>query len=205
MTEETKIPSGEPDSELVAKKEESVSYLTYKKTLEQEKAVRQRAAEVEKELNEIKSRLAKDEEEKLTKKGEYEKLLKLREEELEKERQSKAQVLKDKTELESTLVTNYKLDAIRQKLPGKLKRKEYEGFIDTDSVVVNPDTGDIDEVSLNKVVSEFIEQHSALIDNSNFKGLPSDAPKGSGKRYSNSEWKSLSLKEKKENWSRRPL
>jgi hypothetical protein len=209
MTDDEKIPSGEPSKDLVDNKkdksEESVSYQTYLKTLEQEKNAKERAKTVEQELNELKASIAKKKEDELLEKGEVEKLLKLREEELQKERDQREKTLQENKELESTLVNNYKLDAIMQKLPGKLKHKDYKAFIDIDSVLVDPDTGNIDDGSLSKVVSEFVESHSSLIDSSNFKDLPGDAPVGKMRKYTQTEWKSLSLKDKKENWSRRPV
>jgi vacuolar-type H+-ATPase subunit I/STV1 len=204
---DVKKPSGQPENDLVdqtKEKKDVVAYETYQKTLAQEKNLRAKTQELESELNSLKNAQREAEEAKLNEKGEFKKLVELREQEIEKLREKISFVEKDRDGYKGNLDDTYKLQAFYDKLPGKIKRKEYLGFVDLESIIVDPETGDIDSSSVQNVVSGFIERHGDLIESSKFGGLPADAPMGSSKKFTQSEWKNLSLKEKKESWSRKP-
>lgn len=205
---DVKEPSGQPEENLVdsvKEKKDVVAYETYQKTLAQEKAAKQKALELEEKLNEILNAQKSQEEAKLNEKGEFKKLVELREQEIKKLQDQINSISKERDNYKGNLDDTYKLQAFYDKLPGKIKRKEYLSFVDLDSIVVDPETGNIDSGSLQNVVSGFVENYGDLIEQNKFSGLPGDAPKGSSRKYTMNEWKNLTLKEKKENWTRRPM
>lgn len=205
---DVKDPSGEPEANLVdeqKEKQDVVAYETYQKTLAQEKNARAKVAELESKLNSFVNAQKQAEEAKLNEKGEFKKLVELREQEIEKLKEQLGAIEKERDSYKGNLDDTYKLQAFYDKLPGKIKRKEYLSFVDLDSIVVDPETGNIDSGSLQNVVSGFVENYGDLIEQNKFSGLPGDAPKGSSRKYTMNEWKNLTLKEKKENWTRRPM
>ena len=201
-------PSGQPDENLVDSvkdKKEFVAYETYQKTLAQEKAAKEKARELESKISEYENAKKMQEETKLNEKGEFKKLVELREKEIERLKNEMTNLSQERDNYKGNLDDTYKLQAFYDKLPGKIKRKEYLGFVDLDSIVIDPESGNVDSDSVQNVVSNFVERYGDLIEQSKFGGLPSDAPKGSTRKYNASEWKTLTLKERKENWSKRPL
>lgn len=203
------IPSGDEDKKLVAddqvKKDNVVAYDTYQKSIAQEKAARARANEAETKLNDLLNARKLDEENKLNEKGEYKKLVELRENELSETRKKLAETEGRERETQASLQDTWKLSAFFEELPGHVKRQEYLNFVDLDSIVIDPETRRVDKASVQSAASKFMESYADLVDTKKFNGLPGNAAApGNSKRYSRDEWKSLPLKDKKENWSRRP-
>lgn len=206
MTDEQNISGGEPTEQAVPVKKEKnvVDYASYQKAVSEAKAAKERAKMAETSLEEMLKSQSQAEEAKLNEQGEFQKIAELKEEELRKIKAELDAEAKRSAELSQTLIDSHKLDALRSKLPGKFKRPEYQNFVDLDSIVIDPESGRAEESSVNNVASSFMENHSSLLDLSNFKGLPSDAPKGSAAKFSQNDWKNLSLADKKSNWDRRP-
>lgn len=200
------LPSGNPDEQPVADQKDKnvVSYETYQKVLSEKKSVQSKLQELEGKFLETEKAQRLLEESKLNEKGEFKKLFELKEQELKLEREKNLKLEKEKDSYKGSLDDTYKLNAFYDKLPGKIKRQEYLNFVDLDSIIINPETGNVDPTSVQNVVASFVENYSDLIKPNDFGRLPGDAPKGSNRKYTISEWKSLSLKEQKENWARRP-
>ena len=170
MTDQ-KNSSGMPDKDLVGssqEKENVVAYETYQKTLAQEKAAKEK-------LREYETRFKEMEEKKLHEDGEFQKIANLKAEEAEKWR-AKA------NELEKDITDTWKLNAFFNKLDGKLKNNEYISFVDLESIAIDPETRQVEQSSVDKTVSSFMEKHSHLVDMKKSSGLPSDAPKQAAKK-----------------------
>jgi len=192
-------PSGNVDKKPVVddqSKKDVVAYETYQKVLAEKKSMQAKAQEIESKLAEIEKAQRERDEAKLNEKGEFKKLVELRDQEIEKLRNEINTVAKDRDSFKGNLDDTYKLQAFYDKLPGKIKRQEYLGFVDLESIVIDPDTGTVDSSSVQNVVSNFVENYGDLIESSKFAGLPGDAPKG-GKKLTVKDWQNLPLKEKK--------
>jgi len=195
MSEETIVS----DDNSAVSDSEATKYdeAAFRKLLNQRKADKQKAEELSLKLKEVEEKLnlfTKKEldlqEQKLQEQGNYKALLKQREDEL-------ARVAKEKSEVEGKLnsfqkdfIDMKKMSTFFEKLGGNLVDKEYLSLVDTDRIALDPDTGAIDEKSINSYVKEFTSKHSRII---NFKSgkLPNEAGSGSGKSMSYEEWKAL--------------
>lgn len=179
----TSVPSGNEKLDGYVKLE------TYKKSVSQEKALRGRLEEAEARLNEYIEKEKTLQEEQLTSQQKFQELAQLREQELAKEREEKEVYRK-------SLLDAHKLNAVKEKLPGKVKRPEYYNFINTDDIKLD-DNGHVIEDTLESVVNSFLEQHSSLLDVSKGKNPPSQAPGSPQPHLSVEEWQKLPLAEKK--------
>jgi hypothetical protein len=137
----------------------TVKYSTYKKAINQ---LKNQKGEIE-ELRNFRRQI---EEKEMQKKGEYDKLLKVRDERINELEGKLGSIERDRLE-------GKKLNAFIDKLPGKIKKQEYLSFLDTDSINVDPESGQIDEMSLDNAVNSFVKNYNDLIQPTNSKSLPS--------------------------------
>ena len=169
---------------------QTVAYSTYRKVLSQEKNLRARLEEANSKLAEQKAKEQAEEEKRLSEQGEYKKLLDL-------ERKKREELEGKNAEYHRSILDAHKLNAFKEKLNGRVANPAYYDFVDLDNIVINPDTGDIDEVSVQSVVDKFVMEHSPLI-KSDRPRLPNDAPKDSHNSTLDFEaWKKLPLADKK--------
>jgi hypothetical protein len=175
--ESTQIPAGDGD---MAKKD-YVALETHRKLLDEKKKIQLRLEEFEV------AKKAKDEED-ARKRGDFEAILKAREEELHKERERR-------THLEASLIRAEKMDAVINALGGNIDPK-WMKLIDVSKVVINPETGEIDAMTVSTVAETLKRDWPEMVKPSS--RLPADAPQGlhggSGK-ISRLEWMKLSSKE----------
>ena len=148
--------------------DKTVQYPTYKRTVDQLKTTQTANTALQKEVDEYKEKERAAEEERLTKDGETQKLLDL---EREKRKESDAKNITN----EKLMLDAHKLNAFREKLPGKMKNSRYYDFVDTEKIIVDPATGILDEGSLDSVVNAFVKDHSSLIETGSGKKLPDNA------------------------------
>ena len=165
-----------------------VSHETFKKLLGQKKNVEQENETLKRQLKEI-------EERKLQESGEWKKIAELKEQEALQAKQAAEEEKRRAENLNSTLIKSQKLQAVTEKLPGKLERPEYMAFIDVSKVVMNPETGEIDDTSVESVVQDFVKVHSKLL-----KSDPKFLPNGNAKPTTTlkyEDWLKLPVKEKR--------
>lgn len=181
---------------------DKVAYETYQKVLAERKKDQAKARELEaklKELSEFKSSVEQErqkiKEQKLEEEGNWKALLEQRDNRL-KEYEEKLNEYKSKNQsYEKNINDMIKLSAFDRALGGKLKKDEYYSFVDTDKIVINPETNQVDMDSLKNYANEFQNEHKELIDYKRSK-LPTDAPSGSAK-LTYDEWLKLPLAEKR--------
>ena len=171
---------------------ESVKYETYKRTLGQKKKLETELLEAKERLAEIERKEQEAEEKRLAEQGEYKKLLDLE----RKKREENEQKVKS---YEKNLLDAHKLNAFKEKLPGKIRNNAYYDFVDINKIVLDPETGHVDETSLNEVVNDFVSEHSALLDLGQKRQLPDNAP-GSTTALTYDEWVKLPLDERKKRY-----
>lgn len=186
------------DSNEQQKSNDVVDYKTHKRLLGQYKQNQKKTKELEQrlaELSEFEQKMSKIEEEKLRSEGNWNKLLEQREEKIKGLSEQLNELKEKESYYKKNLDDMVKLNAFTNALGGKLKKQDYYSFVDTDKIVINPDTGTIDSDSLAEYANEFSNNFKELIEFNSAK-LPNDAPKGS-KPLSYEEWKALPLGEKK--------
>jgi hypothetical protein len=171
-------------------KKDVVQYETYKNVLSQHKKSKSENEELRSKLEAYERKERETEEKRLSEQGEYKKLLEL-------ERKKLAEAENKRLQYERDLLDSHKLNAVRERLPGKVKRPEYYSFIDTDKIIIDPSTGMVDDSSVTEVVESFIKEHSSLLDRAANKDLPYNAPGNSTGKISYDEWLKLPLKEQK--------
>ena len=147
--------------EVVEPKPDTVTYETHRKLLGEKKKLQARLTEIE-----AQGKAEKDKA--LAEQGEYKDLY----------TQSKEQVealtgqLNDATERQNNFI---KLRAVLSAIDGKIDQ-EYYGHLGIESVLLDPDTGDVDKMSVSKVVEAFKAKHSVLIQGTRPTNLPKNAP-----------------------------
>lgn len=191
MSEETIVSDDQKDLDSVEKKD-AVAYETYKRLVAQRKADQEKLKAQEerlKKLDEIEAEKQRLEEDKLKTDGNWKALLESREEKL-KTLEEELNQTKSKVEQYNTqFVEAAKLQALTDALGGTLKHPSYFNLVDTDKILTNPETGEIDGESVKKYASSFLQEHKELIAFSKPK-MPDGAPKPTG-TLSYDEWTQL--------------
>jgi Skp family chaperone for outer membrane proteins len=161
------------------RKDGKVSLASHRKLLAEKKALQAKLAKIEADRHEA-------ERTELERQGEFKKLL-----ELERQR---AQELEQKlTAREQEDQSRRKLAAVLKNVGGVIHSKYYD-LIPYDSVVIDPDTGDVDSLSVTKVVESLRASYPEIISKGSAK-MPQHAPKGGAKTISYAEWSKLPSKE----------
>lgn len=172
--------SGSSDQE---QKKDVVSYESHLKLLNEKRKLKERLDELE--------RASKEKEEAdLRAKEDFKKIAELKE--------AEAKQLKEELEKTKAREINAgKLDAFLSTLDGKVERK-YWGHINLEQILVNPETGDLDQMSVAKEVERFRKEYPEVIKKPGVNQLSSAAPLGSeGGPITYEEWRKLPLKEQK--------
>lgn len=170
-------------------KKDFVDYSTYDRVLKRHKKDREELNQLRQFKEELELKQKDLEQQRMIEEGKVKEVLAQREKELEDERK-KAQYFAEE------FVNTNKLNAFKERLPGRLADSSYENFIAKEKILINEETGDIDEESLNATVNDFMEKHHRLLDIPKKKNLPFDAA-GSASRLSVSEWQKLPFAERK--------
>jgi len=196
------VPSGEPtanlseiSSETESKAPGKVDYNTYQRTLGQLKSTKAKLQEFEDRVSSIEMEKKVQEEQDLMKKQQFEKLLERRNVEFEAERKRAKELEQKLQQADKDRLDSYKLNALVEKLPGKIKKKDYLGFADIDAIEVD-ENGKINEDSVLRVVNDFMKEHHFLVE-AKGKNMPSDAPSNYTGKINYEQWKALPLKDKK--------
>lgn len=145
-----------------------VTHETHQRLLSQRKKDQESMRSVQAELAEFKAEKQDFEEKRLAEQGEFKKLLELRNTE-------NAKLKEDKSRYEKEFIDAHKLNAFREKLPGKIGDSSYYSYVDLDSIVLDPESGAVDMASVDSVVNSFVEKHHRLFDTNDAKKLPNHA------------------------------
>lgn len=175
-TSSANVEASSPDanSKQESKKEDFVKYESFEKLLGQHKNSKAEAERLQSELASLKAQEQERKERELAEKGEWKKLVELRDNEVKTLQQRIAEVENEKNHAHGTLIDAHKLQAVCDKLPGRVKNPKYLQWINLDEVAFNPDTREIDEASVQLAVNAFMEEHKDLVDTSHVGRLPAD-------------------------------
>lgn len=182
-----KSPSGTEDA---GEKKDFVQYETYSRVLSQHKKTKSENEQLAAELEAYKRKERELEEKRLSEQGEYKKLLEMTRKQLADEESKRL-------EYATQLLDQHRLNAIKERLPGKIKRPEYLSFIDVSKVAIDPETGMVDERSVVEVVDGFVKEHGFLIERQGTRDLPYNAPGSGHSELTYEQWLKLPLKEQK--------
>lgn len=133
-----------------------VAYESFQKVLNEKKSVAERLKATESKLAEYEKRTQEAEENKLRKKGEFEKLLTEKESQLKRERE-------EREALERAMTDGLKMQEVLNAIGGKLKHNSYMTHVDIDQVLFDPETRKVDPESVKKVADDFLKTHSHLV------------------------------------------
>ncbi len=149
--------------------ENMVAYATHKKLLGEKKSLSARMAEMQVKLEGFELAQKSSNEQALLEKGEFEKLNEVRNSDLVKAKE-------ENTILAQELTKTWKKQAFFSKLPGKLKKPEYENFVDYGSIAIDPETQQVDMQTVELAVNNFSENYADLLAKTEVKTLPGNAP-----------------------------
>lgn len=176
MTDGTSGSATTDASSTSAANEEMISYSTHKRLLSQRKADQEKMRDLEKKLETFNNEIENAKNAELEKQGEYKKLLESRNGELEKYKN-------DNSLLATELTNTWKKQAFFGKLKGKLRKPEYEKFVDYSNIALDPETKQVDDESVGLAVNSFMESYSDLLETADVKTLPSHAPQSGSINY----------------------
>jgi hypothetical protein len=142
---------------------DKVAYDTYRRVLSEAKKLKEQLKAFEEEK-------VKSHEQKLKEQNEWKALAEAKTAQAE-------QLEKLYKEQNEQIVNGMKYQEFEKHLGGKLKNKDYATFIDFDKIVMNPETRRIDDESVKGVVSNFVKNHSHLVEFYNGAKMPNEASK----------------------------
>lgn len=157
-----------------------ISYESHRKLLDEKKKVQGELSIL------LADKKARDESE-AVRRGDFESLLKSRDEELAKERGERQQ-------LQNRITTGLKMNAVIDSLGGNIDPKWYQ-LIDT-SEVVQSETGELDPMTVARVSEALKKQWPEMVKTAS--KLPAAAPQGliaGGTKIAESEWRNLTGKQ----------
>jgi len=183
MTTEQNAPAGQSGEPVATPENQdtksTIAYDTHRKLLDEKKKVQ---AQLDQLLREKTDRDEAD----ARKRGDFEALLKAREEELTKERTARQ-------ELSERITAGRKLNAVIEALGGNIDPK-WLRLIDTDEVAVNPETGEVDGMTVARAAESLKKQWPEMLRKTST--LPNAAPAGNGGgMISRADWLKLSSKD----------
>lgn len=197
--------SGASESVSDQKEKDKVAYETYLRVLDEKKKTQEKLKQEQEEKKAMTEKLAQFEnekkqleEQKLIEKGDLQKLIELREKELQERELKLKQIESEKEEIRQAYVDRVKLEAFYTKLPGKITDPDHLKLAKLDDIIINPETGEIDNKSVENVVSDYVKRHGKLIDVRQSMFLPNGAAQSSNS-LSPESFKKLSLKDMKKN------
>jgi len=156
---------------------EPVSYETHRKLLSEKKRLQEEYAKLAAKEAEREKKILED-------RGEYQKLAELA--------KAEAEELRSKlTSIEETRREAKKANALLKALDNGILEKYY-GFLPLDSILVDPETGEVNQLSVVKAAEEFRRNYPELMVQTGGPKLPNVAPKGNGAgKISREEWLKL--------------
>lgn len=176
-------------------KKDTVSHDTHKKLLSQRKRDQSVISELQEKLTHFEKLEQDKAQAEAEKRGEYDKVIssyKERMSSLEQENESYKRSISD----------SIKMNSFLNKLPGKIKKNEYTKFIDLEDIALDPDTGAVEETTLETAVNKFVENYSDLIAHGNQGKLPKVDRFNSNLNYGKKDLKTMSRDELKQAYMR---
>jgi hypothetical protein len=167
---------------------QTVSFESHRKLLGEKKKLAGVVEEMQKKLAKFERAEKQRTEQELQEQQRYKELLSLKEEELAKKDERLMGMERQFTDMA-------KFDAFQKALGQGLIERKYWGLVNLDEILVNPDSKEVDEMSVTKYVEKFQSSYPEVIKRPGGAGLPANAPKGGSTKISYDEWTKLPVKE----------
>ena len=148
-----------------------VSYETHRRLLDQKKELAARLQQASAELEEVRSGMQAREQKELEEQNRFKELY-------EKVRQDNENLQKAISERDAQMQKAIKLDAFQKSLGDKKIDRKYAGFINTDNIIFDPETGNVDELSAQKEVERILAEFPEIVRVGQTKAMPTQAPAG---------------------------
>lgn len=159
-----------PNDDSVIEKKDVVAFETHQRLLAQRKADQEKLKEAQAKLDKIEEKEAELErkrqeleEQKLKDEGNWKALLEAREAKLAEFQSRESELVSKVSMFEQQFQEAAKLQALQDALGGKFKHKSYYNLVDTDRIITNPETGQIDQDSVKAYADTFLKEHKELI------------------------------------------
>ncbi len=179
--------SNEPEA-----KDDFVSYDTHRKLLGEKKREKEENLKLRKQMNELLGEKSNREEQQLKENNDWKALAEKREEEL-KDRDTQLKGI------ENDRLNAKKLDSFLGALSGNLERK-FWGLIELDKILVNPETGEVDEMTVTKQVETWKKEYPETLGyNVSGAKLPNESPKPAENSVNYDKWKNMSAADMRKN------
>lgn len=177
-------PGGEPAKTPVepSGNEDKVSYESYQKLLSEKKRLQEEHQKLKSEAESRREQELKDQE----------KFKELYEQSIAENKKLNEKVAAHTERWQNAI----KLSAFTDALGDKKIDSKYTGFIDTDKILINPETNEVDKVSVQKEVQRVVSEYPEIVKATNSGSLPNNAPNTKG-TLSVEEWQKLPVAEMK--------
>lgn len=194
-------PGGNPDDGSTGGVKH-VPYDTYDKAVKESKARQAKLKEIEAENARLKALVDETSAKDLEAKGEYKKLL-------DAERERLKAIADENEKLKSDINSFNQLERDRRKLAGLTKHigpaiVKYQQLVDFDTIAVNPETGEIDEMSLQNFAERFKKEYPEIAALSRGTGFSPNMPGGNGQagiaKIRRSDWQKLPTSAEMKKW-----
>lgn len=167
---------------------DAVSYETHRKLLAEKKKAAEELAATRAALDKLEAEKREREEADLKAKEDFKSLLAIREKELN---EIKAESEKTKRQV----LEARKLDSFLRSVNGVIDRR-YWGLIDTDQIIVDPTTGEIDPLTVTKAAEAFRQTYPEIVAAPGRSiGMPTAAPTGGRVGLTYKDWLALPANE----------
>lgn len=164
--------------------------------LEESKKYKEGYQSFKSKQDEVDKQKSADEEARLIKEGQFSTIIEQRESRISELEESLNTMTADVNSRDTAISNFKKAAAFERAIGGKMKKDAYWNHVDFDKIAINPETGAIDALSLEKTANSFVEDFKELVDYGNISNLPNGAAQGKGS-LSYEQWKKLPLPEKR--------
>lgn len=176
-------------------KNNSVSYESYRKALDEKKRAQEESLKKEAIIKAYEEKQKEQEEKRLLKNQNFEKLLAVRDEDLKARDERIAKLEATIESKEKQLNDGLKLSAFVDALSGDLDPNYFQ-LVDLDQIDWDPETNRPNPVSLQSYATKFESAYPKVIEKRTGVGIPNDAAKGAnGSALTMDEWRKLPAKE----------
>lgn len=151
-------------------KEDTVKYDTYRKVLSEKKKRDEQLREMQEQLAAFQSREKERTESELQEQNKWKELADLRTEELTK---AQAEIASMRGSQQQAMKLDAFLGSLETQLP-----KQYWGLVNLDAIKLNPDTSEVDEMSVASAVETFRKTYPEILTKKSNANLPTTAPSG---------------------------
>lgn len=168
---------------------DTVSYESHSKLLNEHKKRKDKLNAANEELEAFRSAKREREESELAARGEHEKIISTHKDRI-------AELELNETNRHKRDIEAKKFNAFFKGLDGEVDEK-YWSLIDVSEIAVDPDSGEIDSLSVANTIEKFKREYTPIIQGQPVPNLPNAAPSGSTGTITVEEWKQLPLPERK--------